>query len=49
MASMAASTRAHALVGCAAALALGLMCQAAHAQPVGKAGILFDLPAQPLK
>lgn len=45
---MAASTRAHALVGCAA-LALGLMCQAAHAQPAGKAGILFDLPAQPLK
>ncbi len=49
MASMVASTRAHALVGCAAALALGLVCQAAHAQPAAKDGILFDLPAQPLK
>src|SRR6478752_6559979 len=49
MASMVASTRAHARVACAAALALGLMCQAVHPQPADKAGILFDLPAQPLK
>lgn len=45
---MVASTRARALAGCAVALTLGLMCQAAHSQPADRARMLFDLPAQPL-